>query len=831
MNCFKIRRAVCASALFATSCFSAHATEWFVSPLGSDVAGNGSVATPFKSLGFLLDPARGLVRSGDTVTLRGPVGNNVFNENEVRLRVPLTLRSFEGEWAVISCPITLQDGVCVQIDPSASGSSLSRLEITGGNLYGVFMQTDWDSRDNRQGLGASNIILEDCKIHDTGRDAIKITPKSDGITIRRCEIYNTGRIYPEGTPLDDKNAEGIDNVNGSRMLVEDNYIHDIATTGLYFKGGAQDVTVQRNRIERTGLGGIMVGFDTSPDYFDTVLNPRYYESIRGTVINNVVRDTGYAGIGLYAAKDAVVANNTVVNTASAGHAAIYFGVTLQDFEPSAGRPANINPIIRNNLIIQNGGDCARIRWANEITAAGLYGLEGSAGMDSNWFYNAFGACNFADNRPGSTLADGGTLEQWRAQNMVDARSLTGAISVTTDGHLLPGSPAIDKGETLAQVTQDIDRQSRVGANDIGADEVNGDTSNVPVCTLSANPAFINAGASSTLTANCNPIAASYTWTGGTCAGTTSSTCTVMPSSNTTYTVQGVNGGGKSSVASATVSVSTGSAVGLYDGIYLWSDGNYLSLHQDASKVIATIYFNDNGAFGFTATTGGTLSIPQLDLFDLLAGTVTGTTAKISGTMFHRACNVSYDFVFGANATITATRTSVSNTTMANAAGISCSAMVANESPTRTMQRIAFGAPVSPPVAATGVYDGIYAWTDGNYLSVHQDSMDMIATNYFNDNTSISFMTTSGGALVVPQLDLFDLLSGSLTGSTAKIKGTRFHRACNVSYDFTFSENATLRATRTGVSNTAIADAAGISCSAILESESATLTMQKIFFGQ
>lgn len=742
MTCFRFSRAVCATALLVTSCFSAYATEWFVSPLGSDVAGNGSVASPFKSLGFLLNPARGLVNSGDTVTLRGPVGNNVFNESEVRLRVPLKLRSFEGEWAVISCPITLQDGVCVQIDPSASGSSLSRLEVTGGNLYGVFMQTDWDSRDNRQGLGASNILLEDCKIHDTGRDAIKITPKSDDITIRRCEIYNTGRIYPEGTPLDDKNAEGIDNVNGSRMLVEDNYIHDIATTGLYFKGGAQDVTIQRNRIERTGLGGIMVGFDTSPDFFDTVLNPRYYESIRGTVINNVVRDTGYAGIGLYAAQDAVVANNTVVNTASAGHAAIYFGVTLQDFEPFAGRPANINPIIRNNLIIQNGGDCARIRWANEITAAGLYGLEGSAGMDSNWFYNALGACNFADNRPGSPLADGGTLEQWRAHNNVDARSQTGPISVTTDGHLLPGSAAIDKGETLAQVSQDIDRQPRLGANDIGADEV----------------------------------------------------------------------------------------VDLYDGIYLWSDGNYLSLHQDASTMIATLYFNDNGSFDFETATGGSLTVAQLDLFDLLAGSVTGSTAKISGTIFHRACNVNYDFVFGANATLTATRTSVSNTATANAAGMSCNELVAVENPTRTMRRIAFGAPASPPVAGTGLYDGIYAWADGNYLSVHQDGQSIIATNYFNDSTSIAFGTTSGGVLVVPQLDLFDLLSGSLIGSTAKIKGTRFHRACNVSYDFTFSENAMLTATRTGVSNTAIADAAGISCSALLESENATLTVQKIFFG-
>jgi hypothetical protein len=59
--------------------------------------------------------------------------------------------------------------------------------------------------------------------------------------VRRCEIHNTGRIYPTGTPVDDMNAEGIDNVNGSRMLVEDNWIHDIATNGLYFKGGAADV--------------------------------------------------------------------------------------------------------------------------------------------------------------------------------------------------------------------------------------------------------------------------------------------------------------------------------------------------------------------------------------------------------------------------------------------------------------------------------------------------------------------------------------------------------------------------------------------------------------
>ena len=446
------------------------AAEWFVSPAGSDSTGNGSLAQPFKTLTHLLEPSRELVKAGDVVTLRGPVGNHVYREVEVRLRVPLTLRSYPGEWAVIACPTDQEDTVCVQIDPEASGSRISRLEISGGNLYGLFFQTDWDARNNRSGKGASNVIVEDCSIHDTGRDAIKITPKSDNITIRRCEIYNTGRIYPPGTPLDDKNAEGIDNVNGSGMVVEDNWIHDIATTGLYFKGGAADVLVQRNRIERTGVGGIMVGFDTSPEFFDTALNPNYYESIRGVVRNNVVRDTGYAGIGLYAALDAVVAHNTIVNTAREGHAALYFGVTLQDFEPEAKRPPNLNPSIRNNLVLQSGGDCVSIRWANEISPAGLYGLQGNPGTDGNWFHNTTGACRFVDTRPGSALADGGPLATWQAQLQADGRSLSGALTVRATGHLPPGSPAIGRGVAIAQVTDDLDGQPRSGAVDIGADQ-------------------------------------------------------------------------------------------------------------------------------------------------------------------------------------------------------------------------------------------------------------------------------------------------------------------------------------------------------------------------
>ncbi|HOX71940.1 MAG TPA: right-handed parallel beta-helix repeat-containing protein [Dokdonella sp.] len=447
----------------------ASAAEWFVSPTGSNTSGNGTFVQPFRTIGHVLAPGNDIVHAGDTVTLRGPAGNNTYPECEVRLRVPLTLRSHAGEMAHIHCDITNIDTVAVQIDPEASGSRLSRLEISGGYYYGVFLQTDWEQGTNESGHGPLDVIIEDSRIHDTGRDAIKITPHSDRTTIRRCEIWNSGAIYPPGTPLDDKNAEGIDNVNGSGMVVEDNYIHHTATTGVYFKGGAADVIVQRNRIENPGLAGILVGFDTSPEFFDLDSNPGYYEAIGGIVRNNIVVGGNYSGIGLYASRDAIVVNNTLIDTAALGHAAIYFGVTFQDWDENALRPANIRPLIRNNLIVQDGRPCIAIRYSDEL--GGLSGLDGSPGTDYNAFNNEQGACAFSDSRPGSPLDNGGNLAQWRSHTGTDMNSLEAALGLAPDGHLLPGSPAINAGQTRPEVIDDIDRQPRTGAYDIGADEV------------------------------------------------------------------------------------------------------------------------------------------------------------------------------------------------------------------------------------------------------------------------------------------------------------------------------------------------------------------------
>ncbi|MBI5258569.1 MAG: hypothetical protein HY855_18835 [Burkholderiales bacterium] len=77
---------------------------------------------------------------------------------------------------------------------------------------------------------------------------------------------------------------------------------------------------------------------------------------------------------------------------------------------------------------------------------------------------------------------------------------------------------------------------------------------VPVCTLSASPASVAPGGSATLSARCTPAATTYTWTGGSCAGSSGASCSVTPTATTAYTVQGSNAGGSGAAASATVTV-------------------------------------------------------------------------------------------------------------------------------------------------------------------------------------------------------------------------------------------------------------------------------------
>jgi hypothetical protein len=300
------------------------------------------------------------------------------------------------------------------------------VEVIGG-FYAVALETKWDWGDPADRGGASNIIIEDCILHDSRYDVVKIKPNCNDVIIRYNEIYNSGMAFIGNPPTGEDNAEGIDNVNGDRMHVYGNYIHDICSNAIYAKGGATDVVIEDNRIEVAYGAGIMVGFDTSPEFFDMSVNSEYYENIGGIIRNNLIIDTGWEGIGLYASRDAEIYSNSLVNVANMNryHSALYFGLSYQDWEDYAGRPSNTNCRIHHNIIIQPTSyslAMIEIRYSHEL--GGLSALAGELSMECNCYYIEKGSAFFTDNRPDST-AERMTLDEWQTH----IRSEDGSLEI------------------------------------------------------------------------------------------------------------------------------------------------------------------------------------------------------------------------------------------------------------------------------------------------------------------------------------------------------------------------------------------------------------------
>ena len=393
----------------------------YVAPTGNDATATGTIDRPYKSINAALSA----VKPGDTIILRGGTYREGIN---VRVRTPdITIRSAKGEWAVIDLtspnPGADEDSG-VYFDVDASGCKMQCVEVKGG-FYAVCMETKWDWGDPVDRSGASNIIIEDCVLHDSKYDVVKVKPNCNNVTIRYCEIYNSGQAF-DGQPHNgEQNAEGIDCVNGDKLVVQNNYIHHICSNAVYAKGGATDALIENNRIEEAYGGGILVGFDTSPEFFDIAVNPKYYENIRGIVRNNLIIGTGWEGIGFYGSKDAEVYNNTLVNVCNSGqyHGAIYFGLTYQDWESYAGRPASVNPNIHHNIICQPAEfirPMIEIRYANELR--GLSALDGEPVMSNNCYYIAGKSAVFTDRRPDSIL-ESADIVAWQSHIGGDSGSI------------------------------------------------------------------------------------------------------------------------------------------------------------------------------------------------------------------------------------------------------------------------------------------------------------------------------------------------------------------------------------------------------------------------
>ncbi len=442
------------------------AATWYVAPNGND-NNPGSLSSPFKTIPAAIEAAS----PGDVIELR----NGSYTSNEIRVtKSNLTIRSYAGEWAVITAPTNVEDiASCIWYnEPAVTGGTLERLEIVGGYYYGVSFETNWDWGEPTR-KGVSNITIRNCKIHDTGRDCIKIKPACNGIQIIACELYNSGVGISNSTANGGPNAEGIDNVNGDGMVVRNCYIHNISTSGVYVKGGVKDCIIEENLIYGVQEGGILMGFYTDAEFFDQDgTNPAFYECQYSLARNNIVYNTGGAGIGFFAARNCSAYNNTVVTGSGQFHAPLYFSpgeIWIDD--NTTLTPPNFNVQAYNNIFFDQSGTGDE-DYTVQIREGGM---SGTNLIDRNIYHKTSGSAKFDDGVSWPAL----TFAQWKSQLSFDANSQETNPLIDNNLHLKSNSPAIDAGQA-SPAARDYDAQPRSGNPDIGADEFgNGNTLQVP----------------------------------------------------------------------------------------------------------------------------------------------------------------------------------------------------------------------------------------------------------------------------------------------------------------------------------------------------------------
>lgn len=356
-------------------------SAWYVDPSGNDGYA-GTLQAPLSSVSAAIAKAQ----YGDTINLKGGANHSRFNITKSGLK----FTSYGDGFAKIS-ESPNADKAAVYIGAGIKDVTLNALEISGGYYALMIDGGGPDINENR------NILVNWCDMHDSGRDVVKITPGANNVTIRYSQIHDSD-VQNSG------NAEGIDAVNADNLTIFANHIYNIATNGVYAKGGSRNTMIEQNTVRNTGHGGILLGQDTDAEWFGKD-NPAHYESISGVVRWNVIENTGAAGVGLWGAFKPRVYGNVLRNVASKYQGGIY----LTNVDHNGAAP-NVLPRIYGNIITLANPS----RFAIKIQPGSL---KGAIGTDYNQY--------FANGSPVKFMRDDVnslSFAQWKRVSRADAHS-------------------------------------------------------------------------------------------------------------------------------------------------------------------------------------------------------------------------------------------------------------------------------------------------------------------------------------------------------------------------------------------------------------------------
>ena len=380
----------------------AGATTYYVAPPPSGNDGNpGTLAQPWATL----QQAADTVGPGDTVQVRA--GNYVggYFETSGTAALPITLEAYPGESpAITDDNPTTPDGINLE--------------------------------------GASYMIVQGFTVNDRTRAGIRAV-LCEHVTIRD----NT---------MDQNGVWGILTGFCDDLLIENNMTsHSGEQHGIYVGNSGDRPVIRGNVIFGNNANGIHMNGDVSQGG-DGIISD-------ATVENNVIYDNGLgggSGINCDGVQDSLIRNNLIYDEHSSG---------ISLYQIDGGGPSTGNRVLDNTVLIASNG-----RWALNIQ-------DGAANTTARnnilWNDHSFrGSLDIsADSLPGFTddnnavmdrfTSDGGdnvlTLAEWQQQTGQDAHSFVARpaqLSIdaaSNDYRLSATSPALDSGETRADVPTDI----------------------------------------------------------------------------------------------------------------------------------------------------------------------------------------------------------------------------------------------------------------------------------------------------------------------------------------------------------------------------------------
>lgn len=393
--------------------------KYFISSTGSDSAAGTSRSSPWRTL----QKAANTMSAGDDVTV---LAGNYPGFNMTRSGTAAGRITFTGE-----------AGATVNSKPSSQSSGTGFMNLEGANYITIEGFT--------VDPGTAN--------YGTCNSGIR-SVTNRGVIIRKNTIRNASWW-------------GILGGFNTDMLIEGNDIADTKIQhGIYVGNSPKNVTIRGNKSVNNRQCGIQINADKSQGG-DGIAS--------GIVVeNNVLRANGVGGgasMNFDGVSNSIIRNNDIFSEWRIGMA----------FYRIDGVKSELNEVCGNTVVMPTGYYAIQI-------------INGSTGfkVHDNIFYRpagtAYGSiCIDSSSRPGFVsdynvvvdrfIFDDSPINfaQWKALGY-DAHSFISTPAqlfvneAAKDYRLKAGSPAIDKGIPLAQLTTDITGGTRTGSPDIGAYE-------------------------------------------------------------------------------------------------------------------------------------------------------------------------------------------------------------------------------------------------------------------------------------------------------------------------------------------------------------------------